>query len=287
MAIVFALIAFFGWGVGDTLMAVLSRKIGNLKANLILSVGSFLVTSLYIPFAGGLPDIKYLIFAYVIALANNLGTVYYFRGFEKANVSLVGTISSSYSAVTVFISVLFFKEILNFYQVIGIIFVILGIIFSSINLKELLRKDMTARMVEKSFFYGIVPMFVWGIYFAVVRIPVEKIGWFWTAYCLNFFFIILLGFRKVKIADLKIVFSTRSMIILVLVTIFILNIALFAVNLGITYGYTSVVATIAGAYPILIVILSRIIFNELLSASQKIGIIFTLVGIVILGGASG
>ena len=57
----------------------------------------------------------------------------------------------------------------------------------------------------------------------------------------------------------------------------------FSYNLGILAGYTSIVAPIAGSYPIVFVALSRLVFKEKLTLIQKSGIVFTLIGIVTIG----
>ena len=53
-------------------------------------------------------------------------------------------------------------------------------------------------------------------------------------------------------------------------------------NIGISSGYTSIVAPIAASYPVLFVILSSWYFREPLFRRQVVGIATSLVGIVAL-----
>jgi len=51
LAIIFALIAFVGWGTGDIFGGLVSRKIGGYSTTVYYYVLSFLLFSLYLPFA--------------------------------------------------------------------------------------------------------------------------------------------------------------------------------------------------------------------------------------------
>lgn len=61
----------------------------------------------------------------------------------------------------------------------------------------------------------------------------------------------------------------------------------YAFNIGITYGYSSLVAPIARASPVLFVILSRFVFKDKLTTQQKLGIIAALSGILLIASSSG
>lgn len=57
---------------------------------------------------------------------------------------------------------------------------------------------------------------------------------------------------------------------------------MFAYNLGILSGHTSIVAPIAGSYPVLFVLLTRLVFKEKLTKQQTVGIISSLLGIIMI-----
>ena len=52
MAIIFALVAFVGWGVGDIFGGIVSRKIGGYSSAFWSYVFCLILASFYIPFAG-------------------------------------------------------------------------------------------------------------------------------------------------------------------------------------------------------------------------------------------
>lgn len=56
----------------------------------------------------------------------------------------------------------------------------------------------------------------------------------------------------------------------------------FAFNFAVGQGLSSVVASIAGAYPALFALLASIIFKDPITRQQKSGMIITLLGIILL-----
>src|SRR3989344_2128598 len=215
MAVFFALIALVGWGAGDIFVTLLSRKIGSRKALFLWLLGSFVLASLYVPFAKPISDYPMFIFIFILHLFGLAGTVLYFKALEIGNASLVGTIAGAFPIIT-------------------------------------------------------------------VPLSVAKIGWFWSMYpgYLLFVLLALFGFvKKISIGELKNRDNLKLIIPMCLLTLA----ANFGYNLGITYGYTSLVAPIAGSSPVLFVILSRFVFREKLSGQQKAGIGLALAGIVLIG----
>lgn len=281
MAVFYALLAFFGWGIGDIIIAKTSRKIGGMTTFFwMLFLGTILL-SLYIPFAPKLVDYQMIIFATVIGFIASMGGLYYFKGFEIGNVSIVGTIANSFGILTAILGILLFGEKLKMLQLIGIVFAGIGLIITSLDIRQIMEKKITKLITDKAVIYAFIAMIAWSIYYTLVRIPIEKIGWFWAGYPSYWFFIILILFKKINRSVLNIIKETKLTISVITYTILV-TIAFFAFNLGLTYGYTSVVAPIAGSFPVLFVILSRFVFHEPLTRQQKIGIVSTLTGIVMI-----
>ena len=143
-------------------------------------------------------------------------------------------------------------------------------------------KQKIAFMLHEPYIkYALITLGIWGIYYTLLRIPVKSIGWFWADYSWNFFFIILIALGKIKRDVFAVLQDKKAIITLLLFAVFV-NMGVFAYNLGINAGYTSVVAPIAASSSVLFVILARIFFREKLTSQQKIGIISSLAGIVIL-----
>ncbi len=285
MAIFFALITLIGWGVGDVFVTLASRRHGNIPTIFWGQVVSIILTSLYIPFAGNIADFGMFLIALVLGLFLSWGALFYFRALEIGNAQLAGTISGSFVLPVVLLSVIFFGEKLTLIQVFGIVLILIGLVLSSFELGQLKNKKIREIFSDKGVKYAFLAMIIWGVYYAVIRIPAESIGWFWTFYPANLFFITLLIFGKIKRSALKI-FTDKKALFYIVIFSLLINIASFSYNLGILNGFTSVVAPIAGSYSVLFVILARLIFKEKLTRQQSFGIVLSLLGIVLISFAS-
>lgn len=281
MAIFFALLTLIGWGVGDIFGTVAIRKIGSLPANFWWSLFGFVFASLYIPFAGGIADIKYFILAALLATVDIFGNLFFYKGLQFGNASLNGTITGSYVFITVLISIIFFKETPTDWQLLGIVFIFIGIILGSLNFSQIRKMKVSGIFSDKGIKYSFLAMIEWGIYFAVIRIPAEKIGWFWAGYPIYFLgtVIMFLPLLPHKLSSLRM--DRRIILMMLLFVVFTVS-ANFFYNLGILRGFTSVVAPIVGSYPVLFVLLAGFVFKEKLSRQQSLGVVFSLLGIVLI-----
>ncbi|OGG20434.1 hypothetical protein A3D03_01705 [Candidatus Gottesmanbacteria bacterium RIFCSPHIGHO2_02_FULL_40_13] len=280
MAIIFALIALIGWGVGDICVTIASRKLGFLVTYFWAFVFGLIVIVFMMPFMGGISDGRMFFFAILLNLIHTAGNLSFFRGLEVGNASIVGTITGTFSIVSVILSLIFFKESVSWLQAIGITFAGLGVILVSLKLGG--TGKISRFFADRGVSYAIVTLFCWGFYFAFVRIPAEKIGWFWAGVPLFLNAFLLLASRDLRknmgkiFADKKGLISTITFMLLGLIM------ADFAYNIGILQGFTSIVAPIAGSSAVLFVILSRFVFGDRLNIQQKWGIAVTLLGILIV-----
>lgn len=284
-AILFAVISFFGWGVGDIFGTVVTRKIGAYSTTFWAFVLRLILASLYVPFAFNLlKNISLQIFIINIVLGFIfIGAVLSFNeALKVGNASLVGTISASFVGVVVILSIIFLGEKLTSSQSICILIIFLGLILSTLNLGELNKGKI---MKDKGILLALLTMFGWGIYFTFIKIPVKNIGWFWPNYITLSLFPFLYLFGKAKKLMLKNI-SINRIYIFLLVAVILVQVADFSFNIGISKGLTSIVAPIAGSYPTLFVLLAFIVFKDKITRQQIFGIVITLVGIVLLSSFS-
>jgi drug/metabolite transporter (DMT)-like permease len=155
--------------------------------------------------------------------------------------------------------------------------IVIGLVITSLDV-ETLRQGVG---LDRSVAMALLAMICWGIYFAFIRIPVERIGWFLPTY-ISFFFapfvLLLMRMQRIPLQSPLADGAGGAFVgMQVLVTA-----ANFAYNVGLISGYTSIVAPIAGAYPILFVFISALTFKEPLKAQQLWGIVISLAGILAL-----
>jgi drug/metabolite transporter (DMT)-like permease len=282
MAILFALISYIGWAFADTLWAVVVRRISAYSALFWSCVISLLVFSLYAPFVfSQLTNISVWLLCINIVLAFALlaGNICFSKAMQETSASLAGTIGASFSAVTLLLSIIFFKENITLYQAMAIVIIFVGIVLTTLNLKEVTSKKFT---LDRGILFAIGAMLLWGIYFAFIKIPIDVIGWFWPNYIA--FVVMLLAifsFSKAKKYKLKIP-ATKNIVLFLMAGSLLARVAEFSFNYAISSGLTSIVAPIAGSYPTLFVVLTFIFFKDKITKQQIGGIITTLIGIVLL-----
>lgn len=279
MAIFFALITLVGWGVADVFVTILSRRIGNFKAYFWTMVLSLILTTLYIPFAGPVNDYAAFFVALVLGVFLTFGSLLYFRSLEVGNAAICGTIGGLFALPVVLLAIIFFGEKLGLIETIGIIFALTGMVLTVLKLRK--KFSLHDMFSEKGVDLAYIAMICWGIYYTFIRIPVKEIGWFWSLYPSNFLIFFLIILRKIDKGSIKALRGSNTFL-LILINALLITVSEFAYNAGINIGYSSVVAPIAGCYPVLFVVLARIIFKEKLANQQKLGIVLSLMGIILL-----
>lgn len=280
-AIIFAFISYFGWGVGDIFGAITTRKIGPYATAFWVSLLGSLIFTLYVPFdLARLNQLTYsvLLLNIFLGLIFIIGSVCLNEAFRLSNVSLTGTIISSYAALTVVLSILFLHETVSLSQAVAIVIISGGILLSTLDFADLKnRKLITDHGIRLAW----LAMISYGIYFAFIKIVVKEIGWFWPNYITFLLFPLIYLYSKLQGIALQKPTHKNALLPMIVCT-FLLRIGDFSFNLGISKGLTAIVAPIAGAYPTLLAVLGFLVFKDPIKRQQIIGIVVTLVGIVFL-----
>ena len=284
-AIIFALISYFTWGTGAFIEAIVARRLnsyslifwGFILSALILSFYAFFQTTSLNLLTPAILILNVILGVFLIA-----GSIVYFEAYKVANRAVVGTIAQSFPAVVVILSLIFLGERVTFSQAVSIIIIFVGMFLSAVDISEFRRKTFS---INKGFLFAIIAMICWGAYFAFIKIPVEKIGWFWPNY---FSFLLFpLIFFYMRIMKIKLEKPTKNnAFFLIIISTVLVRVAEFSYNFAISKGLVVIVAPIAGANLTLFVLLAFLIFKDPIKKQQIIGIITTLVGIVLLSAFS-
>lgn len=181
-AIFFALISYFTWGTGAFVEAMVARKLnsyslifwGFILSALILSFYAFFQTTSLNPLTPAI-----LILNVILGIVLIAGSIVYFEAYKVANRAIVGIIAQSFPAVTVMLSLIFLSEKVSISQAIAIITIFAGMFLSAVDINDFRRKTFS---INKGFLFAIIAMICWGAYFAFIKIPVDKVGWFWPNY---------------------------------------------------------------------------------------------------------
>lgn len=281
IAILFALIALVGWGVGDIFTTYASRKIGSYNTSFYGYLFGGLVFSLFIPFAlNNLKDFspQMIILTCILSIFQIVAFFAFNEALKIGNSSLVGTIAGAFTSLVVILSIIFLGERLLMPQLISIIIVLVGIILSSLNFSALKSKKS---IVNKGTMLALFAMIGWAIYFTFIKIPIQQSGFFWPSYitivsgALAF---LIFGLKRIKKPKL----GFKGGFPAVFLSGTLLTVGSFGFNIGISQGLSSIVAPISGAYPALFALLAFFIYKDPINNQQKLGMVTTLFGIILL-----
>lgn len=280
-SILFALFTYIGWGVGDIPGAISSRKIGSYSFTFWAILLRAIIFALYIPFAiSEFSKITFEIFltCIVLGFAWMTGMLSLFHGYRVGNPAVVATITSSFTALVVILSLIFLQEKLTVAQGLIILIIFIGIFLTSFPLKEFKK---VLYIYYGGLQFAFIAMLSFAIYFTFIKLPIREIGWFWPTYISFLTFPILYLFMKFKKKAL-VGINYKGGAWAVLSAGLLTGLGDFSFNIAVDKGLTAIVAPIAGSSVTLFVLLTFLFFKDPITKQQILGIITTLIGIVLL-----
>lgn len=279
MSLILALSSAIFWGVGDFFLAVSSKRFGAYTNFVITRVIGLVVL---LPFAALIfPQARFNIAN--VSLLSGLSLMFAFsvllflRSLEGAQATLNGVIVSSFSVVSILVAVIFLGESLTERQIIIIGMMVVGVVFTSVKIN----RSSGIQFVGPTTKYAIVTAFLWGIYFAMVSIPLKELHFIWPSIFARLAGILFFPYilRK-KHVQFK-VSGTVSWMILICAAL-IPNIGDFSYYVGVSIQKTSLFVPIAATSPLIYVTLASIFFHEPITKTQKLGIAMTVFGVAML-----
>lgn len=284
MGILAGFLSMFGWGISDFLAAKSSRKIGYILTSFWTQIVFLFIPLIYflVKFSTFNINIipQFLFFLLPAGFLFLIGSLAFYKGFEEGQVSLVSPMAGSWVIITVILSLIFLKEILEINQIMAIILIIIGIILISINAKKLfkIKKLNIFRGIKE----GLVAMFGWGLALFLIIPPSRVLGWFLPVFLMRSFEILFLASYMIfDRQSFKINFQP-PILTLILVTGLLDMVAFFAYSFGVKGDYVSLIAPVAASFPLVAVILAKIFLKEQFLLNQVFGIVSIITGLILI-----
>lgn len=284
--ILLSLLAFASWGTGDIFNIITARKINPVSATYWNMILRAVVYVFAIPFFLSnllLLDTVSFLTMLLSGLASALGYVFFMKASKVTNPALVISIAGSWGALSVIESLAILGERLSTIQSFAILIIFAGLFCVSFNIKGLKKINLNK---DKGIWFAFATMFLWSICGTFIKIPIQKIGWFWPTYFLSLPFAIgtiVFGRRTLS----KGVPSVKNKALLpFLLAVALTIIGEISYNIAIGVGLISIIASISGSYAVLSVVLSFLLFRESISRQQKFGVAATIFGIIFLSAIS-
>ena len=274
-AIALGLAASLSWGVADFLGGIQSRRMPVVAVVLASQLAGLALIAVIVAVRGKAPPGGDFVF---YAAASSVGGIIGLTAFYKAlSIGAMGVVAplSSTAAVIPLVVGLASGDSLTALQAAGIALAITGVVIAS---REASEEAAGSTAVAKGAGFALISAIGFGCFFvAIDRASDADVLW---AVCVNRTVSALLLSAALLVTRPKLGLRIADMRILVLVGV--LDIAanwFFAV--ASTKGLVSVVAVLASLYPIVTVVLARVVLHERLHAVQRIGAAAALAGVAL------
>ena len=271
----------FGWGIYDFLGGVYTKQIGPFKSFFWSQLAGFLSAILLLfifPLFLNIPVLAVILLP-IAAVLYSAGYLFFFKGFEIGNVSIVAATMNLWAVFTMLFAYLFMGQRLSPIQTLGVFMIISGVTLASLNWSDIRKQRFQFSSGVKETVAG---AFFFGVFWNVSEIITEEIGWLFTTLFVKLGIILfLLLFSliiKRELALAEVATKTRWMVVLMGI---IEAGAVAIVNYGLTIGDAILITPIASALSIVTIILAIIFLKDKITKLQGLGILTAIAGIVV------
>ncbi len=273
----------FGWGIYDFFAGVYSKKIGPYKTFFWSQLAGlffvFLLTSLF-SIALNL-SVLIIILLPIAALFYSAGYLFFMKGFEVGNISIVAAIMNLWAVFTMLFAFVFMGQRLSALQTVGVLLIISGATLASLNWSEIINKRFKLSIGVKETVAG---AFFFGVFWNISEIISEKIGWLLTTLFVKMgiilFLLLLSLFIKRELSLAKA--DVKTKIVIVLMGIIEAGAVAF-VNYGLSIGDAILITPIASALSVVTILMAIIFLKERVTKLQGLGIATAIAGIIVTG----
>ncbi len=280
ISIILGIGGMLGWGIYDFLGGVFSKQIGSFKS-LFWSQLAGLMSILFLSFAFKTTfDIPVLAFALspLASIVYSAGYLFFFKGFEKGNVSIIAATMNLWAVFTMLFAFIFMGQRLSPIQTIGVVMILSGATLASLDWSSMRSQKFQLSLGVKE---AILGAFFFGIFWNISEVISEEVGWLLTTLLVKFgIALFLLIFSVVAKQEFGLT-NTPAKTKYVIVLMGMIEVAAVAlVNYGLTIGDAILITPIASALSIVTIALAVIFLKDKISKLQGFGIFTAIIGII-------
>ncbi len=270
----------FGWGIYDFLGGVFSKQIGSFKS-LFWSQLAGLISILLLACTFKIENnisVLAIILSLVASIVYSAGYLFFFKGFEKGNVSIIAATMNIWAVFTMLFAFIFMGQRLTTTQTIGVFMIIAGATLASIDWDGVGSQKLKLSLGVKE---AILGAFFFGIFWNISEIVSEEIGWLLTTLLVKFgiaIFLLIFSFAVKQEVGLWNISTKTKYVILLMGIIEVGAVAL--VNYGLTIGDAILITPIASALSIVTIMMAVIFLKDKVSKFQGFGVCMAIVGVI-------
>ena len=281
LSILSGIVGMFGWGIYDFLGGVFAKQIGPFKSffwsQLAGLISAFLLAFVF-TISIHVPILVIILFP-IAAIVYSAGYLFFFKGFEIGNVSIVAATMNLWAVFTMLFAFIFMGQRLSTIQTLGVLMIISGATLASLNWSDIRNQRFQLSSGVRE---AVLGAFFFGIFWNISEIISEEVGWLLTTLFVKFgivLFLLIFSFLvKREIGLTKAATKTKYTVILM----GIIEVgAVAVVNYGLTIGDAILITPIASALSIVTITLAIIFLKDKVTKLQGLGIITAIVGIIV------
>ena len=280
LSIVLGIGGMVGWGIYDFLGGVFAKQIGSFKSlfwsQLAGLISIFLLAIFFKP--GINIPVLVIILSFIAAILYSAGYLFFFKGFETGNVSIIAATMNLWAVFTMLFAFIFMGQRLSALQTLGVLMIILGATLASLNWNEIRNQRFQLSAGVKEAAFG---AFFFGIFWNISEIISEKVGWLLTTLFIKsgiILFLLIISLLTKQVIGLTKISTKTKTIILLMGGIEAGAVAL--VNYGLTIGDAILITPIASALSIVTIVLAVVFLKDKISKPQGFGIVMAVAGII-------
>jgi drug/metabolite transporter (DMT)-like permease len=271
-AVLLALGASLAWGVGDFVGPWQGKTFGVLRVMLWAQLGGLLLIAIAVAMRGHPPDDWAVLWAVVAAVSGTLGLVAFYRGMATGTMSVVAPIAGA-SAIVPVVYGIATGDHPSRLQVVGMATAILGVALAAREQQE------GGSRLAAGVGLALLAAIGFGLYFPPMHAAGAADPW-WSAFVFRLTAtVVVLIAVAVRRPPLRLV-RWPLVIVAAAGCADTLGNLLFAASSA--HGVVSVTSVLASLYPIVTVILAAVVLKERIGGAQRVGVVLTLAGIVLI-----
>ncbi len=271
----------FGGGIYDFLGGGVAKQWEAFKCCLWSQLAGLIsVFLLALIFTTGInASILVIILFPIAAMVYSAGYLFFFRGFEIGNVSIVAATMNLWAVFTMLFAFIFMGQRLSTIQTLGVLMIISGVTLASINWSDIRNRKFQLSSGGKE---AVLGAFFFGVFWNISEIISEEVGWLLTTLFVKFgivLFLLIFSFlvkREISLTET----ATKTKYTVVLMGVVEAG-AVAVVNFGLTIGDAILITPIASALSIVTITLAIIFLKDKVTKLQGLGIITAIFGIIV------
>ncbi len=281
LSILSGIAGMFGWGIYDFLGGVYTKQIGPFKSFFWSQLAGFISALLLLfvlPISLNIP-VLVIILLPIAAILYSAGYLFFFKGFEIGNVSIVAATMNLWAVFTMLFAFLFMGQRLSTIQTLGVFMIISGVTLASLNWSDIRNQRFQLSSGVKE---AVLGAFFFGVFWNISEIISEEIGWLLTTLFVKFgivLFLLLFTFLIKQGLDISTAAAKTKRIVILMGIIEAGAVAI--VNYGLTIGDAILITPIASALSLVTITLAIIFLKDKVTKLQGLGIMTAIAGIIV------